>query len=122
MTWLSHLYDVYERFEPELEELSQTDAALLPIGHVIQQAQVEIVIDSQGNFQSASMNGKGEQPTGWGGSALPRHPHDHLPYALSALCRAARHAAGARIALHGGVQPDSIPNAGGRTAQGRPQL
>ena len=51
MSWMQKLYRTYENI---LEQCVTDDAEpLTPVGHTIQNAHIVIVIDGQGNFQTA---------------------------------------------------------------------
>lgn len=53
MNWIERLYQTYERCA----------TALPPIGHITQQAHIEIVIDDKGNFRRANVVSKEESTT-----------------------------------------------------------
>jgi CRISPR-associated protein Csd1 len=55
MSWMQRLYETYERCNgaPQFEK-----NPLLPVGHVEQQAHIEIVLDGEGNFQRAAVVNK----------------------------------------------------------------
>ena len=78
MSWIQKLNETYEQCKGR--EPSGT-GTLLPVSHSIQQAHVEITLDSQGNFKSAQAIGKvetvipaTEQSAGRTGSSPPPHP------------------------------------------------
>ena len=90
MSWLQTLYETYESCKGHEPEGS---AVLMPIGHTTQQAQVEIVLDRQGNFRRASVLDKSvsttlipctEESGGRAGSKPVNHPLcDKLQYLAS---------------------------------------
>ena len=51
MSWTNELYQLYDQFAGKEDSVS--NAYLLPIAHSTQNAQIEISIDGEGNFQSA---------------------------------------------------------------------
>ena len=87
MSWLQTLYETYERCKGREPDGSQL---LMPIGHTTQQAQLEVVLDGQGNFRRASVLDKGtgttlipctEDSGGRSGSKPVNHPLcDKLQY------------------------------------------
>lgn len=54
MSWLQKLYETYENCQASIGDLNDTQP-LLPICHTPQNAQIEIVIDGDGNFVKASV-------------------------------------------------------------------
>lgn len=98
MSWIQKLYETYEQCKGREPPGTGT---LLPVSHSIQQAHVEITLDSQGNFKSAQAIGKvetvipaTEQSAGRTGSSPPPHP----------LCDKIQYCA-ADYALNGGKKP-----------------
>ena len=78
MSWIQELYKTYEQCKGQQPSVTGT---LLPVSHSIQQAHVEITLDSQGDFKSAQAIGKvetvipaTEQSAGRTGSSPPPHP------------------------------------------------
>mgnify|MGYP001420486347 CR=1 FL=1 len=62
MSWMQRLYETYEACAGN-KNIPDSDA-LFPVSHSSQQAQIEIVIDSSGNFKSAKvLSDKSEQKT-----------------------------------------------------------
>ena len=49
MSWIQKLYDTYEQCAGA-PQFANADPPLLPICHTTQNAQIEIVLDDQGNF------------------------------------------------------------------------
>ncbi len=64
MGWIGKLYDTYENCKSEAG-VPRTDGKtpLLPIAHSTQNAQIEVVIDSCGDFRRARILDKGEEVT-----------------------------------------------------------
>lgn len=60
MSWIRKLHETYERCEGRESEGAQP---LMPIGHTTQQAHIEIVLDSRGNFRRASVLDKSASTT-----------------------------------------------------------
>lgn len=55
MSWISNLYETYNNCQSEIGlERDDDKLLLLPVGHTTQNAQIEVVLDEQGNFQRAS--------------------------------------------------------------------
>jgi len=52
MSWVQELYDTYEHNIGITHDNERRQ--LMPIGHINQKAQIEVVIDKEGNFQSAT--------------------------------------------------------------------
>ncbi len=87
MSWLQTLYETYDSCKGREPPGS---ALLMPIAHTTQQAQIEIVLDAQGNFRRASVLEKGtgttlipctEESGGRAGSRPVNHPLcDKLQY------------------------------------------
>ena len=87
MSWLQTLFETYERCKGREPDGSQL---LMPISHTTQQAQLEVVLDGQGNFRRASILDKGtgttlipctEDSGGRSGSKPVNHPLcDKLQY------------------------------------------
>ncbi|MFD3448247.1 type I-C CRISPR-associated protein Cas8c/Csd1 [Microbacteriaceae bacterium 4G12] len=67
MTWLKNLYETYEnnlQFIGEFEKgKNDQEYALIPVAHTTQNAQIEVSLDSQGNFVSAKVVDKGDAST-----------------------------------------------------------
>ncbi|MBB4822800.1 CRISPR-associated protein Csd1 [Sporosarcina luteola] len=59
MSWMKHLYEVYENNSGTVGEFEQRGEGqrftLLPVSHVTQSAQIEIVLDREGNFFRATV-------------------------------------------------------------------
>ncbi|EFC91098.1 CRISPR-associated protein, Csd1 family [Dethiosulfovibrio peptidovorans DSM 11002] len=55
MSWMGKLYDTYER---AMELNLPQEEKPIPEGHVVQNAHINIVLDSEGNFKRASVIGK----------------------------------------------------------------
>ena len=53
MSWIHKLYETYENCQPMIGIVTEKEVPLLPICHTTQMAQIEIVIDHQGNFKRA---------------------------------------------------------------------
>ena len=103
MSWIQKLYETYEQCKGREPPGTGT---LLPVSHSIQQAHVEIALDSQGNFKSAQAIGKvetvipaTEQSAGRTGSSPPPHP----------LCDKVQYCA-ADYAEKGGEKPSFFKN------------
>ena len=65
MSWIQKLYDTYENCKSEVGVVGTDErkTPLLPIAHSTQNAQIEVVINGQGNFLSARTLGKEETVT-----------------------------------------------------------
>jgi CRISPR-associated protein Csd1 len=93
MTWLSRLYQTYED-NPEAvgnfeKRYNGQEYTLLPVSHTTQAAQIEVILDDQGNFRHAKVVGKEDASTvipcteasSSRTSAYAPHPlHDKLVY------------------------------------------
>lgn len=59
MSWMKHLYDVYENNDEKVGDFEQRGEGqrftLLPVSHVTQSAQIEVVLDREGNFFKATV-------------------------------------------------------------------
>lgn len=78
MSWIQKLYETYEQSKGHEPAGSER---LLPVSHTLQQAHVEVTLDSQGNYKSARMLGKEEtvipateSSAGRTGKTPPAHP------------------------------------------------
>ena len=90
MSWIRKLYETYDNCQAEVgKENDESSAVLLPICHTTQQAQVEIVLDGDGNFLRAKVVSKEDARTiipvteGSGGRTSGLNPHplnDKLQY------------------------------------------
>ena len=83
MNWIQSLYETYENCQNALGYAPNTPRPLLPICHITTQAQVEVVIDGQGNFRRARIVDKNDSTTiipatensgGRSGSKPENHP------------------------------------------------
>nr|WP_024833704.1 type I-C CRISPR-associated protein Cas8c/Csd1 [Ruminiclostridium josui] len=64
MGWIDKLYDTYENCISEVgKRRTDKKIPLLPVGHSTQNAQIEVVIDIEGNFRRARILEKEEQVT-----------------------------------------------------------
>ncbi|PRR82654.1 type I-C CRISPR-associated protein Cas8c/Csd1 [Clostridium vincentii] len=65
MSWIHKLYDTYENCKSEVGVVGADErkTPLLPIGHSTQNAQIEVVINGEGNLVSARTLGKEETVT-----------------------------------------------------------
>lgn len=63
MSWLNDLYLTYEACKDEAGIVRGDEPVLLPIGHSTQNAQVEVVLDGEGNFRRAYKVEKGDAVT-----------------------------------------------------------
>ncbi|MDD3907346.1 MAG: type I-C CRISPR-associated protein Cas8c/Csd1 [Bacteroidales bacterium] len=64
MTWITKLYETYENCGNAVGiDNAAGNVPLLPIGHTSQKTQIEITIDEDGNFQSASIDPPKEAKT-----------------------------------------------------------
>ena len=64
MSWIQKLYDTYEFCSPMIDvSTSENEEPLLPICHMFQNAQIEITIDSDGNFMRADFVPKASAKT-----------------------------------------------------------
>jgi len=90
MSWIHKLYETYENCQSMIGKVaSEKEVPLLPICHTTQKAQLEIVIDHQGNFKRARVVPKDDARTiipcteGSGGRTSGEAPHplcDKLQY------------------------------------------
>ena len=56
MSWMQKLYETYENCQSMIDtEVDEKRVPLLPICHTTQKAQIEIVIDGEGNFKRAKI-------------------------------------------------------------------
>ncbi|MFC5590793.1 type I-C CRISPR-associated protein Cas8c/Csd1 [Sporosarcina soli] len=59
MSWMRHLYDVYENNVDQVGEFKTRGEGqrftLLPVSHVTQSAQIEVLLDREGNFFNATV-------------------------------------------------------------------
>lgn len=86
MSWIQKLYETYEQCATQVQ--TSAEAALTPLYHVVQQAHIEIALDSRGNFRRASVIDKEntvipatEQSATARTSAVVPHPLcDHVKY------------------------------------------
>ncbi|MBV6467610.1 MAG: type I-C CRISPR-associated protein Cas8c/Csd1 [Candidatus Brocadia sp.] len=64
MSWIQKLYETYENCQPMIGKVaSDKEVPLLPICHTTNKAQIEIVIDYQGNFKRARIVPKNDART-----------------------------------------------------------
>jgi CRISPR-associated protein Csd1 len=64
MSWIQKLYETYNNCQSAIGmEPSENEVPLLPICHTTQKAQIEIVIDGEGNFKRARVIPKAESRT-----------------------------------------------------------
>ena len=98
MSWIQKLHETYERNKGHESSGSKL---LMPISHTLQQAHIEITIDTDGNFKSASIVEKvetlipaTEKSAGRTGKTPPPHP----------LCDKVQYCA-ADYSKHGGEKP-----------------
>ena len=63
LSWIRDLYETYENNQSEVAKHLESSAVLLPIAHSTQNAQIEIIIDKQGNFIRAKEVGKEDTVT-----------------------------------------------------------
>ena len=90
MSWLNDLYLTYEACKSEAGIIRDAQPLLLPIAHLTQNAQLEVVLDGEGNFVRAYRVDKGDAVTvipitedsgSRSGSAVYPHPlADKLEY------------------------------------------
>ena len=90
MSWLNDLYLTYEACKSEAGIVRDNQPLLLPIAHLTQNAQLEVVLDGEGNFVRAYRVEKGDAVTvipitedsgSRSGSAVYPHPlADKLEY------------------------------------------
>jgi len=90
MSWIQKLYETYENCQSMVGIVSSgEEVPLLPICHTTNKAQIEIVIDNQGNFKRARIVPKDDARTiipcteGSGGRTSGESPHplcDKLQY------------------------------------------
>lgn len=64
MSWIQRLYDTYDKCLPSVSyDIEGGSKPLLPISHTTKQAQIEIVIDPNGNFKRAKVISKDDSRT-----------------------------------------------------------
>jgi len=63
MSWIQKLYETYNNCQSMIGKETEGEVPLLPICHTTQMAQVEIVIDANGNFRRAEVVPKKEART-----------------------------------------------------------
>ncbi|MEG2769967.1 MAG: type I-C CRISPR-associated protein Cas8c/Csd1, partial [Oscillospiraceae bacterium] len=63
MSWLTDLAEVYNNCEGEIGVIHGDEPVLLPIAHSTSNAQIEIVIDENGNFRRANTIEKADTVT-----------------------------------------------------------
>lgn len=92
MSWLKQLADVYNRNQSQVgkfEERRKQRITLLPVSHVMQSAQIEILITPDGEFQSAKVVDKENAQTivpattssaNRSNKSAPHYIHDKLQY------------------------------------------
>lgn len=91
MGWIQKLYETYENCQSMIgAETENNKPPLLPVAHIFQQAQIEIIIDEEGNFIGANLVSKNDTGTiipcteesgGRSGSIPKSHPLcDKLQY------------------------------------------
>lgn len=97
MSWIQKLYETYENCQSNVGIMSEDNKAhLLPISHILQKAQIEIIVDHKGNFKGANMVSKKDSSTiipcseesgGRSGSDPKCHPLcDKLQYLANDFC------------------------------------
>lgn len=56
MSWIQKLYETYENCKSDVGlKTEDNKAPLVPVGHILQQAQTEIIIDQNGSFKGANL-------------------------------------------------------------------
>ncbi|TCP29034.1 CRISPR-associated Csd1 family protein [Scopulibacillus darangshiensis] len=93
MGWLRDLFETYENNTSKIGVIEKgrgdQEFTLLPVSHTTQNAQIEVVVDKEGNFYSAKVVDKQDATTiipcteasiSRGNSAVPRPLHDNLFY------------------------------------------
>lgn len=94
MSWMKRLYEVYENNKDQVGEFIQRGKGqrftLVPLSHVSQNAQIEVLLDTSGNFFNASVIPKEESSTivpatldsanRAGSKVAPHYIHDKLSY------------------------------------------
>ena len=64
MSWIQKLYETYNNCQSMIgAESNGNEVPLIPICHTTQKAQIEIVIDGEGNFRRARVISKNEART-----------------------------------------------------------
>ncbi len=63
MSWISKLYETYENCQSEVGRQIEGQTTLLPIAHSTQNAQIEVVLDAQGNYLRAKIVEKADAVT-----------------------------------------------------------
>ena len=63
MSWIQKLFETYNNCQSSIGVITNDEVPLLPICHTTQKAQIEIVIDGEGNFRRASVIPKNEART-----------------------------------------------------------
>lgn len=53
MSWISELYDLYERNKEQAGVITENSPVLLPVYHTTVTAQIEVTVDQEGNFLKA---------------------------------------------------------------------
>ena len=67
MSWMQKLYETYENCSANIGvKPERNKAPLLPVGHIFQQAQIEVIIDQKGSFKGAVSVPKDD-----GGTTIP---------------------------------------------------
>lgn len=97
MSWIQKLYETYENCQSMIGIASdEGEVPLLPICHTTQKAQIEIVIDQDGNFKKADVISKNDSRTivpctesSGGRAGIRPEPHplcDKLQYVAKDFC------------------------------------
>ena len=63
MSWISMLCEVYDNCESEIGKKSPNGSMLFPVAHSTAEAQIEILIDGEGNFIRANRVAKEDATT-----------------------------------------------------------
>lgn len=64
MSWIQKLYETYENCQSDVGlKTEDNKAPLVPVGHISQQAQIDITIDQNGNFKKATLISKEDART-----------------------------------------------------------
>jgi CRISPR-associated protein Csd1 len=104
MSWIHRLYETYEQCASNWDFLNDK-VPLLPISHVAQQAHVEIVIDSLGNFLRASSVSKELTILPATEKSMTGRTSGVAPYPL---CEKVQYCAG-DYSLYGGLKKSHFP-------------
>lgn len=64
MSWVQKLYETYENSQSEVGVRAEdNNVILLPVGHILQKAQIEIILDQNGQFKKANRVSKEDAAT-----------------------------------------------------------